>query len=71
LRFKFEPHQVTIYPLGVDKVLRAGHWMAPPRHKAPPAHNPQLVPTMPIKVRLIEAPIVITAGAGAAQETPS
>jgi hypothetical protein len=69
LRFKFEPHQVTIYPLGVDKVLRAAHWMAPPKHKPPPAHNPQLVPTMPIKVRLIEAPIVITAGAGAAQET--
>ncbi len=68
LRFKFEPHQVTIYPLGIDKVLRATHWMAQPKHKAPPPHNPQLVPTVPIKVHLIENPIVITAAAGVIQD---
>ena len=61
LRFKFEPHQVTIYPLGLDKVPGRNHWMAPPRHKAPPPHNPQLVPTVPIALRLIEDPIVIAA----------
>jgi hypothetical protein len=42
--------------------------MAQPKHKAPPPHNPQLVPTVPIKVHLIENPIVITAAAGVIQD---
>jgi hypothetical protein len=62
LRFKFEPDRVTIYPLGLDRVPRKDHWMAPPKHKAPPPHNPQLIPTVPIDVRLIEDPVVILAG---------
>jgi hypothetical protein len=61
LRFKFEPNQVTIYPLGLDKIPRSNHWMAPPRGKAPPPHNPQLVPTVRIDLQLIEDPIVIAA----------
>ncbi|MGE5512307.1 MAG: hypothetical protein ACM31O_13755 [Bacteroidota bacterium] len=65
LRFKFEPHQLTIYPLGVDKIPRMGHWVAPPKNKPQPPHNPQLVPTVPIDVRLIDSPIVIAAQAPA------
>jgi hypothetical protein len=61
LRFKFELDQVTIYALGVDKIPRAGHWRAPPKGAPAPTHNPQLVPTVPIDVRLIEPPIVIAA----------
>jgi hypothetical protein len=61
LRLKFEPHQVIIYPLGLDRVPRRSLWMAPPKHKAPPATNPQLVPTARIDLKLIEEPIVIAA----------
>lgn len=61
LRFKFEPHKVTIYPLGLDKIPSASQWMAPPKHKPPQPHNPQLVPTVRIDLRLIEDPIVISA----------
>jgi hypothetical protein len=61
LRFKFEPNQVTIYPLGIDKIPRAAHWMAPPDGQPAQPHNPQLVPTAPIDVQLIERPIVIAA----------
>jgi hypothetical protein len=40
-----------------------GHWVAPPKNKPQPPHNPQLVPTVPIDVRLIDSPIVIAAQA--------
>jgi hypothetical protein len=61
LRLKFEPHQLTIYPLGVNKIPAQAHWIAPPKGKPQPPHNPQLVPTIPIDVRLIDSPIVISA----------
>lgn len=59
LRMKFEPHQVTIYPLGLDKCPRAHHWMAPPKDRPAAPNNPQLVATRRIDVKLIEDPIVI------------
>jgi hypothetical protein len=63
LRFKFEPDKVTIYPIGLDRVPKREHWMAPPKDKPPPPHNPRLVARRPIKVHLIEEPIVIYSAA--------
>ena len=63
LRMKFEPDKVTIYPIGLDKVPKREHWMAPPKGKPPPPHNPQLVATRPIDIHLIEEPIVIDSAA--------
>jgi hypothetical protein len=59
LRIKFEPDKVTIYPIGLDKTPKPDHWMAPPKGKVPPPHNPRLVATRPIDIHLIEEPIVI------------
>lgn len=59
LRMKFEPDKVTIYPIGLDKTPKRNFWMAPPRGKTPPPHNPQLVATRQIPAKLIEEPIVI------------
>ncbi|MFN3746624.1 MAG: hypothetical protein ACK4TL_18130 [Hyphomicrobiaceae bacterium] len=59
LRMKFEPDKVTIYPIALDRTPRRDFWMAPPRDKTPPPHNPQLVATRPLDTKLIEEPIVI------------
>ncbi len=59
LRMKFEPDKVTIYPIGLDRVPKRDHWMAPPKGKPPPPNNPRLVATRPIDIHLIEEPIVI------------
>ncbi|HRD76963.1 MAG TPA: hypothetical protein PK264_13700 [Hyphomicrobiaceae bacterium] len=63
LRLKLEPDQVTIYPLGVDRIVRASGWAEPAKDKAPLPNNPALVPAdgKQPAVRLIEAPIVIRA----------
>jgi hypothetical protein len=58
LRFKFEPHQVTIYPIGVDRIPNRRFWHARRKSEAI-SHNPQLVASEPILVRLIEKPIVL------------
>jgi hypothetical protein len=63
LRMKFEPDKVTIYPIGLDRVPKREHWMAPPKGKPPPVHNPQLVATRPIDIHLIEEPITIYSAA--------
>ena len=59
LRMKFEPDKVTIYPVGLDRTPPRSFWMAPPRDKAPPSHNPQLVATRALDIKLIEEPVVI------------
>ena len=60
LRMKFEPGRLTIYPLGVDKVPGADDWLNAPRDRDNPLpHNPKLIASKPIDIRLIEAPIVI------------
>jgi hypothetical protein len=59
LRMKFEPDKVTIYPIGLDRIPKNEHWMAPPKDKPPPPHNPQILATRPIPIHLIEEPIVI------------
>jgi hypothetical protein len=63
LRMKFEPDKVTIYPIGLDRTPRHDFWMTPPKDKPPPRHNPQLVATRPIPIKLIEEPIVIYSAA--------
>ena len=60
LRIKLEKEKLTIYPLAIDKVPGADHWMNAPRGKANPLpNNPKLIAVKPIDVRLIENPIVI------------
>ena len=61
LRIKFERDKVTIYPIGVDKVPRKSFWREPSKSAAPMAHNPRLVASGHIDVRLIEKPIEILA----------
>jgi hypothetical protein len=61
LRLKFEQGQLTIYPLGIDKVPGPDGWLNAARGKANPLpHNPRLIAARPIDVRLIENPIVIS-----------
>ena len=58
LRMKFEPDQVTIYPIGVDRIPPRSSWRGR-RKEDRISHNPQLVATEPIRYHLIEAPVVI------------
>ena len=59
MRMRFDRDTLTIFPIGVDKVPRARFWRN--RASGGPAlpHNPRLVATDHIDVRLIEKPIVI------------
>lgn len=60
LRIKVEKDKLTIYPLAIDKIPGADHWMNAPRGKAnPQPSNPKLIAVKPIDVRLIEDPVVI------------
>jgi hypothetical protein len=64
LRFKFEKDQLTIYPIGVDKIPNQRIWQARAGAKGVPANNPQLMAKSDIPVRLIERPIIIRADGG-------
>lgn len=59
LRMKFEPDQVTIYPIGVDRIPRRADWMTAPSDRPSDGQNAALIPVKPIPVHLIEEPIVI------------
>ncbi len=60
LRLKFERDKLTIYPLAIDRVPGHDDWLnAPPGQDNPLPHNPKLIASKPIDVRLIEDPIVI------------
>jgi len=61
LRMKFEPDQVTIYPIGVDRIPRRTDWMTAPSDRPFDGQNAALIPVKPIPVHLIEEPIVIRA----------
>jgi len=61
LRMRFEPDQVTIYPIGLDYVPGRNEWRVPSPSGPKRTHNPQIVPDEPLKPHLIEDPIVIRA----------
>ena len=61
LRLKFDRDTLTIYPIGVDKVPRRGFWKDRDPKATPAGHNPRLLASGHIDVRLIEKPIVISA----------
>jgi hypothetical protein len=62
LRMKFEPDQLTIYPVGIDRIPRKSDWMTAPDSRPPDGQNAALIPVKPIPVHLIEEPIVIRPG---------
>ena len=59
LRMRFEPDQVTIYPIAIDKVPGQRGWRPPRQDDPQQTNNPQLVPKRDLAPHLIEAPIVI------------
>ena len=59
LRMKFEPDQVTIYPIGLKRVPRLGDWTAGGDSTYRSGGRSGLVPTKPLRPHLIEEPIVI------------
>ena len=59
LRMKFEPDQMTIYPIGVDKVPRFSGWTSHPADGPVPEGRSTLVPREPLVPHLIEEPIII------------
>jgi hypothetical protein len=66
LRLKLEPDKLTIYPLGIDRVPGRDDWRnAPHKVEGRLPGNPRLIPARPVKVRLIESPIVIHRHSGA------
>ena len=62
LRMKFEPDQLTIYPIALDRVPGRKDWRA-----AQPGEGgtnaAEIVPKAPLTPRLIEDPILIRASA--------
>jgi hypothetical protein len=63
LRMKFEKDKLTIYPIALDKVPGRYHWRARKPNDTLLEHEPLIVPTRPMKPRLIEPPIEIAATA--------
>lgn len=63
LRIKLEPGRATIYPIALDRVPgRKGWRWQLTKGEMRPSHNPQILPSKPLKPRMIEkAPIVIEA----------
>ncbi len=59
LRMKFEPDQMTIYPIGLDKVPRFSGWTSHPADGPVPEGRSTLVPREPLVPHLIEEPIII------------
>jgi hypothetical protein len=59
LRMKFEPDQMTIYPIGLDKVPRFSGWTSHPADGPVPDGRSTLVPREPLVPHLIEEPIII------------
>jgi hypothetical protein len=59
LRIKIEPTQLTIYPIGVDRIPNRRFWLSREGARNVPSHNPALIAKRPIRVRLIEQPIII------------
>lgn len=60
LRMKFEPDQLTIYPVAIDKVPGRKGWRAA-RGTEGGSNNAVIVPDVPLDPHLIEPPIVVRA----------
>jgi hypothetical protein len=63
VRFKFERDQMTIYPIGVDRVPRMSFW-APFNPKSPNPSRSRFDAPKDIELRLIEQPIIVGASSG-------
>lgn len=61
LRMSFEPDQVTIYPIAINKVPGRRGWRAATADELERQPS-QIVPKSPLKPHLIEEPIIIKAG---------
>ncbi len=59
LRIRFEPDQVTIYPIGLDRVPRVHDWTSAEAGFPTSGNRSKLVPRRALKPHLIEEPIVI------------
>jgi hypothetical protein len=59
LRMKFEPDQVTIYPVGLDRVPHLTEWTAMNDTVYADGGRSALAPRQPLRPHLIEEPIVI------------
>jgi hypothetical protein len=58
LRMRIRDDEITIYPIGLDRVPKRHEWrMNTTRSGSPP---PVYVPVSPLAPRLIEGPIVVT-----------
>lgn len=61
LKLKIEPHQVSIYPVGINRVPRRHNWRLRSQGPEHRGHNPLYVSDDPIKPFLIEGPVIINA----------
>ncbi len=59
LRICIKGDDVTIYPVGLDKVPRRDEWQINPNWKEHDQTEPAYVPASPLEPHLIEGPIVI------------
>lgn len=59
LRMKFEKDRLIIYPIGVDRIPRKKGWHAPNATSGRNKPVSLLVPREPIKIHLVEEPIII------------
>ncbi len=64
MRLRFDRDSLTIFPIGVDKVPRKRFWRGRTPANSGLSHNPRLVASDHIDVRLIEKPIVISRRSG-------
>jgi hypothetical protein len=60
LRMRFEPDQLTIYPIAIDKVPGRKSWRVPTAEERVRMPS-QIVPKTPLVPHLIEPPIIIKA----------
>jgi hypothetical protein len=62
LRIRLEPDRAIIYPVALDSVPGPAGWRWKLRPgEVRPSHNPLIMPTKPLKPRLIEEPVIIDA----------
>jgi hypothetical protein len=63
LRLKIEPDKLTIYPIGLRRVPKRRGWRHARQSGAVGAfEGPAIVPSRPLRPRLIEGPIEIRVG---------
>jgi hypothetical protein len=62
LRMKVEPNKLTIYPIGLRRSPRRWSWRRAKDQGVGAASGPAIVPSRPLRPRLIEGPIEIRVG---------